>query len=88
MLVAPTGATETRILLARAANDAQRARVGDQGGGRVMFFLRTSDFAEDHARLSARGVRFVEEPREEAYGAVAVFEDLYGNRWDLIGPGR
>jgi catechol 2,3-dioxygenase-like lactoylglutathione lyase family enzyme len=86
ILVSPPGATETRILLARAAGEAQRARVGDQGGGRVMFFLRTDDFAGDHARMTKAGVRFAEAPRHEAYGSVAVFEDLYGNRWDLIGP--
>jgi hypothetical protein len=60
--------------------------VGDQHGGRVGFFLHTDDFARDHARLAARGVRFDGEPRHEAYGTVIVFEDLYGNRWDLIGP--
>ena len=85
VLVAPPGASETRILLARAASDAQAARVGDQSGGRVTFFLRTDDFARDHARMKERGVRFLEPPRAEPYGSVAVFEDLYGNRWDLLG---
>ncbi|MEU3329809.1 VOC family protein [Streptomyces albus] len=72
------------LLLARAANAAQRARVGDQTGGRVGFFLRTRDFAPEHARLTAAGVHFEEEPREEPYGTVAVFADPFGNRWDLI----
>jgi catechol 2,3-dioxygenase-like lactoylglutathione lyase family enzyme len=75
------------LLLARAVGDAQRARVGDQAGGRVWLFVETDDFARDHARLVSRGVRFVERPRHETYGVVAVFEDLYGNRIDLIQPG-
>ncbi|MEI5525412.1 VOC family protein [Streptomyces brasiliscabiei] len=74
------------LLLARAGNEAQRARVGDQTGGRVGFFLHTDDFARDHTRMRAAGVRFLEEPRHEPYGSVAVFEDLYGNRWDLLQP--
>ena len=86
VLVAPPGATETRLLLARAAGDDQVSRIGDQTGGRVGFFLHTDDFSRDHARMCAAGVRFREEPRREAYGTVAVFEDLYGNLWDLIGP--
>ena len=73
-----------RLLLARAATPQQEARVGDQTGGRVFLFLETDDFARDHAAYLARGVRFVEGPRTEDYGTVAVFEDLYGNRWDLI----
>lgn len=72
------------LLLARAAGPAQEARVGDQAGGRVWLFLETDDFARDHAAFSARGVRFAEPPRHEPYGTVAVFLDLYGNRWDLI----
>jgi catechol 2,3-dioxygenase-like lactoylglutathione lyase family enzyme len=83
VVVAPPGA-DTAILLAQASNDAQRARIGDQTGGRVAFFLRTDDFRRDHAAMLARGVHFVEQPREEDYGIVAVFEDLYGNRWDLL----
>jgi catechol 2,3-dioxygenase-like lactoylglutathione lyase family enzyme len=75
------------IVLARAANDAQAARIGDQTGGRVFLFVETDEFAADFARLSAAGVRFVEGPRQESYGSVAVFLDLYGNKWDLIGPG-
>jgi catechol 2,3-dioxygenase-like lactoylglutathione lyase family enzyme len=76
----------TGLLLARAASPGQAARVGDQGGGRVMLFLQTGDFARDHRRMQAAGVHFIEAPRHEPYGAVAVFEDLYGNRWDLIEP--
>ncbi|MFE3251715.1 VOC family protein [Streptomyces sp. NPDC059209] len=74
------------LLLARAADGTQRASVGAQTGGRVGFFLHTDDFARDHARMTAAGVRFLEEPRHEPYGSVAVFEDLYGNRWDLLQP--
>jgi catechol 2,3-dioxygenase-like lactoylglutathione lyase family enzyme len=83
--VAPPGGG-AHLLLARAATAAQAARVGDQTGGRVFLFLRTDDFARDHAAFAARGVRFCETPRREPYGTVAVFEDLYGNRWDLIEP--
>ncbi len=85
VLVAPPG-SPTRLLLARAATAAQRDRIGDQTGGRVFLFLHTDDFRRDHAALSARGVEFVEAPREEAYATVAVFRDRYGNRWDLIQP--
>ncbi len=84
LVVAPPGGGGTALLLARAADDAQGTRVGDQTGGRVAFFLHTDDFVRDHRRLTAAGVRFVEQPRREAYGTVAVFEDLYGNRWDLV----
>jgi len=83
--VAPRGA-QTAILLARAVDDEQRAAIGHQTGGRVGFFLHTDDFARDHASMLAHGVRFLEEPRHEAYGIVAVFEDLHGNRWDLLEP--
>ncbi|MEV7387148.1 VOC family protein [Streptomyces sp. NPDC091215] len=76
----------TGLLLARAKDGDQRARVGDQTGGRVGFFLHTDDFARDHARMAAAGVTFLEEPRHEPYGTVAVFQDLYGNRWDLLQP--
>ncbi len=76
----------TALLLARAKGGEQRARVGDQTGGRVGFFLHTDDFARDHARMRAAGVTFLEEPRHEPYGTVAVFQDLYGNRWDLLQP--
>jgi catechol 2,3-dioxygenase-like lactoylglutathione lyase family enzyme len=84
VLVAPTTATESALLLARAATAEQRAVVGRQGGGRVMFFLHTDDFRRDYEHMRAKGVTFLEQPRQEAYGTVAVFEDLYGNRWDLI----
>ncbi|MEU0729669.1 VOC family protein [Streptomyces sp. NPDC006140] len=78
----------TGLLLARAKGEQQAARVGDQAGGRVGFFLHTDDFARDHARMTAAGVTFLEEPRHELYGTVAVFQDLYGNRWDLLQPAR
>jgi catechol 2,3-dioxygenase-like lactoylglutathione lyase family enzyme len=86
VVVTPPGATETSILLARAVTPEQEDRIGDQTGGRVFLVLRTDDFERDHHALGARGVRFTEEPRHESYGSVAVFEDVYGNRWDLIGP--
>ena len=85
VVVAPPG-EGAGLLLARADGPTQIARVGDQTGGRVALFLTTSDFVADHARMRGAGVRFVEEPRREPYGTVAVFEDLYGNRWDLIEP--
>ena len=87
VVVAPAGAGAA-LLLARAVEDAQRAAIGRQAGGRVFLFLETDDFARDHAAYLARGVRFVEQPRSEPYGTVAVFEDLYGNRWDLIEHAR
>ena len=84
--VAPpdSGASGCRLLLARAANEAQRAAIGRQAGGRVFLFLNTGDFARDHARMVRKGVRFIEKPRDEPYGRVAVFEDPFGNPWDLI----
>lgn len=85
VVVRPRGGAGA-LLLARAADDAQRASVGAQTGGRVAFFLHTDDFARDHTRMLAAGVRFLEEPRHEPYGSVAVFEDLYGNTWDLLQP--
>ncbi len=85
VIVAPLG-SGTGVLLAKAKNDAETARVGDQTGGRVFLFLHTDDFRRDHAAMSAKGVTFVEPPREEDYGTVAVFEDLYGNKWDLVEP--
>ncbi|MDT0306755.1 VOC family protein [Streptomyces sp. DSM 44917] len=84
VVVRPPGARETGVLLARAAGGEQAARVGDQTGGRVGWFLNTADLDGDHARMRAAGVAFEEAPRQEPYGRVAVFRDLYGNRWDLI----
>ncbi len=77
---------QTSLLLARATDEAQRSRVGDQSGGRVWLFLETDDFAREHAAFVGAGVHFREAPRHEPYGVVAVFEDLYGNGWDLIQP--
>lgn len=85
VVVRPAGG-ETGILLARADGDRQAGIVGDQFAGRVGFFLRVDDFAATYARLAAAGVRFVTAPRREPYGEVAVFLDLEGNRWDLLGP--
>jgi len=82
--VRPAGSRGTDLLLARAATPEQASRIGNQTGGRVFLFLHTDDFAGDVDRYRAHGVRFVREPRHEAYGDVAVFEDLYGNLWDLI----
>lgn len=84
VVVTPPGG-EMGLLLARAVGD-QAATIGRQAGGRVGFFLETADFARDHARMVAAGVRFLETPRHEPYGTVAVFEDLHGGRWDLIQP--
>jgi len=80
------GADGGRLLLAKAANDAQTAAIGNQTGGRVGFFAHTDDFAVTHARLVDAGVQFQEQPRHEIYGTVAVFSDPFGNRWDLIEP--
>lgn len=84
--VRPRGGGGAALLLARAADEAQEACVGRQAGGRVGFFLHTDDFWRDHRAYVERGVRFIEAPREEEYGTVAVFLDLYGNRWDLLQP--
>jgi len=84
VLVAPPGSHEARLLLARAVTPEQSARIGDQTGGRVFLFLHTDDFRRDYERMREAGVRFCEEPREERYGTVVVWEDLYGNRWDLL----
>ncbi|MEU8207148.1 VOC family protein [Streptosporangium sp. NPDC049046] len=84
--VRPRGAGETALLLARANGPEQEARVGDQTGGRVGLFLHTDDFLRDYERLLAAGVVFEEAPRSEPYGQVVVFQDLYGNRWDLLQP--
>jgi catechol 2,3-dioxygenase-like lactoylglutathione lyase family enzyme len=84
--VAPRGGSGTSLLLARAANAEQESRIGNQTGGRVFLFLHTDDFWDDYKYMRARGVRFVEEPRQESYGTVVVFLDLYGNKWDLVQP--
>jgi lactoylglutathione lyase len=84
LLVSPPGATETRLLLAKAASPEQQQAVGNQTGGRVFLFLQTDDFWRDYRSMQTKGVHFCEEPRTESYGTVVVFEDLYGNRWDLL----
>jgi catechol 2,3-dioxygenase-like lactoylglutathione lyase family enzyme len=84
VVVAPARDAGAQLLLARAVNDQQASRIGNQTGGRVFLFLHTDDCRRDVREWSARGVRFLEEPREEEYGTVVVFEDLYGNKWDLI----
>jgi catechol 2,3-dioxygenase-like lactoylglutathione lyase family enzyme len=86
VVVPPGGGDGTALLLARASNEQQRAAIGNQTGGRVFLFLHTDDFARDYAAYRERGVTFVRGPSEESYGQVAVFTDLYGNRWDLIEP--
>jgi catechol 2,3-dioxygenase-like lactoylglutathione lyase family enzyme len=86
VVAAPRGSGGARILLAKAKNKRELSAVGSQGGGRVFLFLHTDDFARDHREMLRRGVKFREEPREEAYGTVAVFENLYGNKWDLLMP--
>lgn len=88
LVVKPQGADGGALLLAEADGEEQRRAIGNQTGGRVGFFLHTDDFARDHETMIARGVRFLEQPRHEAYGSVAVFADPYGNRWDLLQPRR
>jgi catechol 2,3-dioxygenase-like lactoylglutathione lyase family enzyme len=84
--VTPPGARETQLLLAKAVTPEQSSRIGNQTGGRVFLILQTDDFWRDYRAYQARGVTFCEEPRAEAYGTVVVFEDRYGNRWDLLQP--
>lgn len=86
VVVAPPGSSGTTILLARATNAEQASRIGTQTGGRVFLFLQTDNLQRDYEGMRANGVKFVREPKVEPYGTVAVFEDLYGNRWDLIEP--
>jgi catechol 2,3-dioxygenase-like lactoylglutathione lyase family enzyme len=86
VVLTPGGAGGTSLVLGRATSETQRAAVGNQTGGRVAFFLHTDDFQRDYDDFVAGGVKFVRPPRDEAYGTVAVFEDLYGNLWDLVGP--
>lgn len=86
VVVAPAHGAGAALLLAKAVTDEQAAGVGKQAGGRVFLFLHTSDFSGDHAHMTSHGVRFLEEPRHEPHGTVAVFQDLCGNKWDLIQP--
>ncbi|MNM38044.1 Glyoxalase/Bleomycin resistance protein/Dioxygenase superfamily protein [compost metagenome] len=86
VVVGPTDNRAAALLLARASDEEQRSRIGNQTGGRVGFFLNTDDFWRDHAAMIERGVEFLEAPREEPYATVAVFRDLYGNTWDLLEP--
>lgn len=88
VLVAPKNSRSAQILLAKASNTDEVSRIGNQTGGRVFLFLHTDDFWRDYNTMKAKGVRFVREPKQEQYGVVAVFEDLYGNRWDLLQPKR
>ncbi|HEV2396387.1 MAG TPA: VOC family protein [Candidatus Sulfotelmatobacter sp.] len=84
VLIAPPNSNGTKILLAKASNPTEESRIGNQTGGRVFLFLHTDDFWQDYNAMTKRGVKFVRQPKEEDYGTVAVFEDLYGNRWDLL----
>ncbi|MGI9232169.1 MAG: VOC family protein [Woeseiaceae bacterium] len=84
VVVAPPGSDGATLLLAKASNTEQEAFIGNQAGGRVFLFLNTDDFWRDYEEMVGRGVTFVREPKTEPYGIVAVFEDLYGNRWDLL----
>ncbi|AMJ56125.1 MULTISPECIES: VOC family protein [Stenotrophomonas] len=86
VVVGPADGSAAALLLARASDEEQRSRIGNQTGGRVGFFLHTDDFWRDHAAMTAQGVEFLETPREEPYATVAVFRDLYGNTWDLLEP--
>jgi catechol 2,3-dioxygenase-like lactoylglutathione lyase family enzyme len=88
VLVAPPGSSGANLLLARASTPAQTAAIGQQTGGRVFLFLRTDDFWRDYHDMLSSGIKFVRPPATAAYGTVAVFEDLYGNLWDLIGPNQ
>lgn len=85
VLIAPKGSDGCKLLLAKAANEEQRSRIGNQTGGRVFLFLHTDDFWRDYEMMIQNNIRFVRQPAKEEYGTVAVFEDLYGNLWDLIG---
>jgi catechol 2,3-dioxygenase-like lactoylglutathione lyase family enzyme len=88
VVVAPDGSGSLRLLLARASTPEQVRTIGSQTGGRVFLFIHTDSFGSDYRAMQSRGVKFLEAPREESYGAVAVFEDLYGNKWDLLMPSR
>lgn len=84
VLVAPSDSRSAQILLAKASTPEEASHIGNQTGGRVFLFLQTDDFWRDYLAMTARGVKFHEKPRDEPYGTVAVFEDLYGNKWDLL----
>ena len=86
VLIAPRGSQGTQILLAKASSSEEASRIGNQTGGRVFLFLHTDDFWRDYDAMREKGIRFVRAPKEEEYGTVAVFEDLYGNKWDLLQP--
>jgi catechol 2,3-dioxygenase-like lactoylglutathione lyase family enzyme len=86
VVVAPQGSNSIRLLLARAVGEEQSSRIGNQTGGRVFLFLYTDDFWRDFRSYKSKGIAFVREPKEERYGTVAVFRDLYGNLWDLLQP--
>jgi catechol 2,3-dioxygenase-like lactoylglutathione lyase family enzyme len=88
VIVAPPGSKECFLLLAKAANEEQKSRIGNQTGGRVFLFLYTDDFWRDYKNMQTKGVQFVREPVVESYGTVAVFKDLYGNLWDLLEPNK
>lgn len=84
--IAPPGSGHFCLLLAKAANEEQKSRVGNQAGGRVFLFLHTDDFRRDYKSMQEKGIEFIREPSVEEYGTVAVFKDLYGNLWDMIEP--
>lgn len=86
VLVRPRGSSGPTLLLARASTPEEASRIGNQTGGRVFLFLHTDDFWRDYRSMTARGIKFCREPKQEYYGTVAVFEDLYGNKWDLLQP--
>jgi catechol 2,3-dioxygenase-like lactoylglutathione lyase family enzyme len=88
VVVGPHGASSLRLLLARASTPEEIRSIGNQTGGRVFLFLHTDNVWNDYRNMQSRGVKFLETPREESYGTVAVFEDLYGNKWDLLMPSR
>ena len=88
VIISPPGSTGCNLLLAKAANEEQSSRVGNQTGGRVFLFLHTDDFWRDHKSMKEKGIEFVREAVEEEWGTVAVFKDLYGNLWDFIEPKR
>jgi catechol 2,3-dioxygenase-like lactoylglutathione lyase family enzyme len=86
VLIGPQGSSGSKLLLAKASSPEESVRIGNQTGGRVFLFLHTDNFWRDYRTMKDRGVKFIREPKEEEYGTVAVFEDLYGNQWDLLQP--